>query len=303
MSVDLAVDVGSVRLSDPIMTASGTAGYGTEFAPFFDLGSIGAIVTKSIAAYEWAGNPAPRVHPTPHGMLNAVGLQGPGVEHWLDEQLPALCATGATVVCSIWGRSIDDYRRASELLAAAPDDVVAVEVNLSCPNLEGRGSIFAQDPALSAEVIAATAACGRPRWAKLSANTDRIVDVAGAVAGAGAEAVTLINTLLGLVYDADSWRPALGAGGGGLSGRAIHPVAVRAAHDVHQALPELPIVGVGGVASGWDAVELLLAGACAVQVGTANFADPRACPRIRDEVTAILARRGIHRVIDVRGVV
>ena len=202
--------VGSVELRHPIMTASGTAGYGSEFAPYLDLASLGAVVTKSIAAYEWAGNPAPRVHPTPQGMINAVGLQGPGVRHWLDHELPEFLATGATVVCSIWGRSVEEYRAAADLLAAAPPEVVAVEVNLSCPNLEGRGSIFAHDAELSASVVAATAGCGRPRWAKLSGNTDRIVDVAAAVAGAGAEAVTLINTLLGLVIDPETWRPALG---------------------------------------------------------------------------------------------
>ena len=206
----------------------------------------GAVVTKSIAAFEWPGNPAPRLHPTPQGMINAVGLQGPGVQYWLDHVVADLVATGATVVVSIWGRSVEDYARAAELIASAPPAVVAVEVNLSCPNLEGRGSIFAHDVALSAEVIAATEACGRPRWAKLSANTDRIVDVAAAVADAGAEAVTCINTLLGLAYDPATLAPTLGAGGGGLSGRAIHPVAVRAVHDVHRALPELAIVGVGG---------------------------------------------------------
>jgi dihydroorotate dehydrogenase (NAD+) catalytic subunit len=179
-------------------------------------------------------------------------------------------------VASIWGRSVADFAAAAELLAAAPPEVVAVEVNLSCPNLEGRNAIFAHDLELSAAVIGATAACGRPRWAKLSANTDRIVDVAGAVARAGAEAVTCINTLLGLAYDPATRRPALGAGGGGLSGPAIHPVAVRAVHDVHAAHPDVPIIGVGGVRTGWDATELLLAGATAVQVGTATFADPRA---------------------------
>ena len=285
------------------MAASGTAGYGDEFAPFFDLSTIGAVVTKSIAAFAWGGNPAPRVHPTPQGMINAVGLQGPGIDAWLTDHLPALLDTGATVVCSIWGRSVDDYRRAADRLAEAPDGVAAVEVNLSCPNLEGRGSIFAHDADLSAEVLAATAGCGRPRWAKLSPNTDRITGVAAAVADAGAEAVTIANTLLGLVYDPDTWEPALGNGGGGLSGRAVHPVAVRAVHDVHQALPHLPIIGVGGVATGWEAIEFLLAGASAVQVGTANFADPRSCPRIRDEIAATLALRSIHRVIDLHAVV
>jgi len=277
------VNVGSVTLKNPVMTASGTAGYGTELGRYFDLSSLGALVVKSLAAYEWAGNPAPRLHPTTSGMLNAVGLQGPGIPYWLEHVVPELVRSGATIVASIWGRSLADYRRAAELLAAAPSAVVAVEVNLSCPNLEGRSSMFAHDPHLAAEVIEATAACGRPRWAKLSANTDRIVDVAAAVGDAGADAVTCINTLLGMAFDRETRRPALAAGGGGLSGPAIHPIAVRAVHDVHQAHPDLPIVGVGGVRSGWDVAEFLLAGACAVQVGTATFADPAAPRRVLDE--------------------
>ncbi len=297
--IDTGVQVGSVRLAAPVMTASGTVGYGTEFADYLDFGALGAVVTKSLAPYEWPGNPAPRLHPTAAGMMNAVGLQGPGVRYWLDHVVDELAATGATIVASIWGRSVDDYAAAAALLAEAPASVVAVEVNLSCPNLEGRGSIFAHDAALSAEVVAATAACGRPRWAKLSANTDRIVEVADAVVGAGAEAVTCINTLLGLAYDPDTLAPTLGAGGGGLSGRAIHPVAVRAVHDVHQALPGVPIVGVGGVASGWDAIEFLLAGACAVQVGTASFADPSAAQRVQDEVIAWADRLGVPRLQDI----
>lgn len=302
MIVDARVRVGSVELRNPVMTASGTAGYGDEFAPFFDLSTIGAVVTKSIAAFEWAGNPAPRVHPTPLGMINAVGLQGPGIERWLTDQLPALIDTGATIVCSIWGRSVDDYRRAADMLADAPDQVVAVEVNLSCPNLEGRGSIFAHDTDLSVEVIAATEGCRRPRWAKLSPNTDRIVEVAQAVSGAGAEAVTLINTLLGMVIDPHTLRPALGNGGGGLSGRAIHPVAVRAVYDVRRELPDLPIIGVGGVSSGWEAAELMLAGAQAIQVGTASFADPRACARVRDELVEFAREREIPRLADLGAV-
>jgi dihydroorotate dehydrogenase (NAD+) catalytic subunit len=291
--IDGRVSIGSIELRSPVMTASGTAGYGTELAASFDLASIGAIVTKSLAAFAWDGNPAPRLHPTTQGMLNAVGLQGPGIAYWLEHVVPVLQASGATVVASIWGRSVEDYRQAAELLAAAPDCVVAVEVNLSCPNLEGRRSIFAHDPDLSAEVVASTAGCGRPRWAKLSANTDRIVDVAAAVAEAGAEAVTCINTMLGYAYDPHTLQPTLAAGGGGLSGRAIHPIAVRAVHDVHAALPDLPIVGVGGVASGWDAAELLLAGASAVQVGTALFADPAAPPKIQAELFSWAHQQGI----------
>ncbi len=301
--IDTRVTVGSVVFHAPVMTASGTAGYGTELGGHMDLAALGAVVTKSLAAYEWPGNPAPRLHPTPQGMMNAVGLQGPGVQYWLDNVVGDLVACGATVVASIWGRTVDDYAKAAQLLAAAPANVVAVEVNLSCPNLEGRGSIFAHDRALSAEVIAATAACGRPRWAKLSANTDRIIDIAEAVMGAGAEAVTCINTLLGLAYDPRTLAPTLGAGGGGLSGRSIHPVAVRAVHDVHRALPEIPIVGVGGVASAWDAVELLLAGACAVQVGTASFADPGAAETIQQGLIEWAVERGLTRLADIAAIV
>ena len=297
--IDSRVQIGSVELPAPILTASGTAGYGVELAPYLDFAALGAVVTKSLAAYEWGGNPAPRLHPTPQGMMNAVGLQGPGIEYWIANVLPDLEATGARVVVSIWGRSVDDYRHAAEMLSDVSEAVVAVEVNLSCPNLEGRGSIFAHDVALSAEVIAATAGCNRPRWAKLSANTDRIIEVADAVSAAGAEAVTCINTLLGLAYDRETLSPVLGAGGGGLSGRAIHPVAVRAVHDIHLALPEMPIVGVGGVASGWDAAELLLAGASAVQVGTATFADPAAPATVQTELLEWVASNGIHRVADV----
>jgi len=278
------VQIGSLTLPAPVMTASGTAGHGAELAPYMDLSSLGAVVVKSLAAYEWAGNAAPRVHPAGSGMINAVGLQGPGVPFWLAEELPALIATGARVIASIWGRSVDDYAQAAAQLADAPASVIAVEVNLSCPNLEGRRGIFAHDAALSAEVIAATIGCGRPRWAKLSPNTDRVVEVAAAVSEAGAEAVTLSNTLLGMVLDSSSGLPALGAGGGGYSGRPVHAVAVRTVYDVHAALPHLSIVGVGGVSNGWDAAELMLAGACAVQVGTATFADPAAPRKVQREL-------------------
>jgi dihydroorotate dehydrogenase (NAD+) catalytic subunit len=297
-AVDTRVQVGSIELRNPIMTASGTAGYGAELAPYLDLGALGAVVVKSLAAFQWAGNPAPRLHPTPQGMLNAVGLQGPGVEHWLVDGLPALLDTGASVVASIWGRTVDEYRAAAAALATAPAQVVGVEINLSCPNVEGRGAIFAHDAERSAAVVAATAVARRPRWAKLSPNTDRLVDVAAACVAAGAEALTLVNTVLGMVYDERTLGPALGAGGGGLSGRAIHPIAVRAVHDVHAGLPDVAIVGVGGVAGGWDAAELMLAGASAVQVGTATFAEPAAAARVLDELVTWAGGRGVPRLAD-----
>ena len=301
MNVDLRTRIGSVELPNPVMTASGTAGHASEFQSFFGLSELGAHVVKSLAAYVWQGNPAPRVHPAGVGMINAVGLQGPGVTAWLADDLPPLLATGARVVASIWGRSVDDFRRAAELLADAPAAVIAVEVNLSCPNLEGPRGIFAHDPELSAEVIEATAACGRPRWAKLSANTDRVVEVASTVREAGAEAVTLINTLLGMVIDPATRRPVLGAGGGGYSGRPVHPVAVRTVFDVHSALPDLPIIGTGGVADGWDAVELILAGASAVQVGTVNFVDPRSPLAVLAGVSDWCGRHGVGSVSELVG--
>lgn len=294
MSASSAVQIGSLTLSAPVMTASGTAGHGAELSPYMDLAALGAVVVKSLAAYEWGGNPAPRVHPAGLGMINAVGLQGPGVTFWLAEELPALVATGARVIASIWGRSVQDYAQAAALLAAAPASVIAVEVNLSCPNLEGRSGIFAHDAALSAEVIAATAVCGRPRWAKLSPNTDRVVDVTAAVSDAGAEAVTLSNTLLGMVLDPKKGLPVLGAGGGGYSGRPVHAVAVRTVYDVHAALPHVPIVGVGGVSNGWDAAELMLVGASAVQVGTATFADPAAPEKVQRELLEWCLTHGVR---------
>lgn len=299
-AVDLRTVVGSVRLDAPVLTASGTAGHGTELAPYVDLARLGAVVVKSLAPYPWPGNPAPRVHAVTAGMLNSVGLQGPGLPAWLEGELPALLATGARVVASIWGRTVDDYAEAAALLAAAPPGVVAVEVNLSCPNLHGKG-MFAQSADATREVLAVTAAARRPRWAKLTAVVADLPEIAAAAADGGAEAVTLVNTLLGMAIDVETRRPVLGAGGGGLSGPAIHPVAVRAVHDVHRALPDLPIVGVGGVADATTAVELLLAGASAVQVGTATFADPRAPARVLDGVVRWCRRHGVQRVAELVG--
>jgi len=297
----LATTIGSVQLKSPVMTASGTAGRGAELGAYLDLESLGAVVVKSLAAQPWAGNPAPRVHQTPAGMINSVGLQGPGVSAWLRDELPALEAVGATVVASIWGRSVDDYARAAQALADAPESVVAVEVNVSCPNLEDRGKMFAHAPGPTAAAIAATDVVGRPRWAKLSPNTAELVTIARAAADAGAEAVTLVNTVLGMVIDIEHREPVLGGGGGGLSGPAIHPVAVRSVYDVHAAEPDLPIVGVGGVATGREAVELVMAGASAVQVGTASFADPRACGRILAEMRKWCNDRGIDDLSELVG--
>ncbi len=299
--VDTSVRVGSLTLPNPVMTAAGTAGHADELARYLDLGRLGAVVVKSLSGEPWAGNPGPRVHETPAGMLNSVGLQGPGLPRWRDEELPSLLRADARVVVSIWGRTLDEYARAAAMVGELPAEVVAVEVNLSCPNLAGK-SMFAHDAAASHDVIrAVVGAAGRPTWAKLSPNTDRLVDVARAVGEAGADAVTLTNTLLGMAIDPVTRRPRLGGGGGGLSGPAMHPVAVRAVYDCRVALPDLPIVGVGGITSGDDAVEMLVAGAHAVQVGTASFADPRAAERVLDEIVSWCGAHGIASVSELTG--
>jgi len=299
----LVTSVGTVRLEEPVMTASGTSGHGAELAAYLDLSRLGAVVVKSLLAEPWEGNPPLRVTETAAGMLNSVGLPGPGVDAWIEDVLPPLLATGAKVVASIWGRSVAEYEKAASMLAELPEQVVAVEVNLSCPNTEAGRDLFAHDPAATRQVVQAAAGCGRPRWAKLSPNTNHLVAVAAAAQEGGAEAVTLVNTVMGMAIDPETRRFRLGAGGrgGGLSGPAIHPVAVRAVFDVHHALSDLPIVGVGGVATGLDAAELILAGASAIQVGTATFADPRAPARVLDELYAWAARQGITNLDDVIG--
>jgi dihydroorotate dehydrogenase (NAD+) catalytic subunit len=279
--VDMSVAVGSLLLPNPVLTASGTAGHGAELASYVDLTRLGAIVVKSLSADPWPGNPAPRVHESPAGMLNSVGLQGPGVAAWLENELPPLAGRGARVVVSIWGRSVEDYARAAELLVDAPG-VIAVEVNVSCPNLDDRNRMFAHSARATADAVAASAACGFPLWAKLSPNTADLVDIAGAALGAGAEALVLVNTVLGMAIDVRRRDYVLGSGpaGGGLSGPAVRPVAVRAVHDCRVAFPDAGIVGVGGVCRAVDAVELLMAGANAVEVGTATFRDPRTPARV-----------------------
>lgn len=302
-AVDLSTTVGSLSLRSPVMTASGTSGHGDELSAFVDLSTLGAVVVKSLSAGPWAGNPAPRVHETPAGMINSVGLQGPGVRAWLDDELPAVLATGATVVASIWGSTIEDYAQAAELLADAPAGVVAVEVNVSCPNHHDRNRMFAHAPHTTAEAVQAASICGRPMWAKLSPNVSDLASIAAAAHEAGAEAVTLVNTVLGMAIDPETRTYRLGNGGGGLSGPAIHPVAVRAVHDVAAAHPELPIIGVGGVARGVDAIELIMAGACAVQVGTASFADPRSVSRVQEEIEQWCFDHGVRSVKELIGVV
>ncbi|HUQ38792.1 MAG TPA: dihydroorotate dehydrogenase [Acidimicrobiales bacterium] len=296
--VDLRAHVGSVALSSPVMTAAGTAGHGAELARYFPLDSIGAVVVKSLSAAPHAGNPAPRVHETAGGMLNSVGLQNPGVEEWLAHDLPALEAAGATVVASIWGTTVEEFAKAAAMLAPAAVRIVAVEVNVSCPNTEDRRRMFAHSPSATAEAIDAAGAAGVPRWAKLSPNVTDLTPIAAAAIDAGAEALTLTNTLMGMAVDPATRGFRLGSGpnGGGLSGPALHPVAVRAVFECRAAFPDIGIIGVGGVMTGADAAEFLAAGADAVQVGTATFLDPRAPSRVARELQRWCRRHDVSRL-------
>jgi dihydroorotate dehydrogenase (NAD+) catalytic subunit len=307
----MEVAVGPVTLPNPVVTASGTYGHGDEVARLGDASAIGAITAKSLSADPWAGKPAPRLHTTASGMINAVGLQGPGVEAWLRDDLPALRAAGARVIVSIWGTSVDDYARAAAMLrasdaasdAAARGDLLALEVNVSCPNLHRRSEMFAHDPEATRDVLRAVldVKVGLPVFAKLSPNVTDLVAIARAAVDAGVDGLTLVNTLMGLLVDVEAGRPALGGGGGGLSGPAIHPVALRAVHDVSRALPGVPVIGTGGVASGTDAVAMMMAGAHAVGVGTVNFLDPRAPQRIARELQEWCAAHGVRRVSELTG--
>jgi len=304
-AVDLAVEVGPLTLPNPIVAASGTFGHGTELAALCDPRALGAITAKSVAIFASAGNPPLRVTETgTDGMLNSVGLPGPGIDAWIAHDLPALEATGARVIASIWGRSVEEYEAAARPLKAVGDRVVAVEVNLSCPNVEDRSNVFAHSESATHDAMAAVVGAlgdAVPVFAKLSPNVTDLVAIARRALDGGATGLTLVNTVMGLAIDADTRRPKLGNGGGGLSGAPIKPIALRAVFDVTRALPGTPVIGTGGVMTATDAVEMLLAGAHAVGVGTATFADPRATLRIVDDLRRWCARRGIRTVRELTG--
>jgi dihydroorotate dehydrogenase (NAD+) catalytic subunit len=301
--VDTTTRLGKVTLPNPIVAASGTYGHGDEVARLGDPSAIGAVTAKSLSPYPWAGNPAPRVHETAAGMINSVGLQNPGVAAWVEHDLPALVGRGARVIASVWGRSVEEFAAAAAALSPGAGSLVAVEANVSCPNLEDRNRMFAHRAESTAAAVGAVVAeaGGLPVFAKLSPNVTDLVEIAAAAMEAGAAGLTLVNTVMGLSVDAERRRPRLGAGGGGLSGPAIKPVALRAVFDVYRALPGTPIIGTGGVASGVDAVEMLLAGAGAVGVGTATFRDPRAPERIARQLAGWCTRHGVSQVADLVG--
>ena len=301
--VDLSTVLADAHLDNPVMTASGCAAAGRELQQFFDVGELGAVVTKSIMRDPRSGRPTPRMAETPSGMLNSIGLQGPGIDAFLARDLPWLLQHDARPIVSIAGSSLAEYAELARRVGHTPG-VAAIEVNISCPNVENRGLVFACDPVQASRVLSVVrrdTPRGVPVFAKLSPDVTSIVEIAESVMDAGADGLVMINTLLGMRVDLDTMRPHLGGVTGGLSGPAVRPVAVRAVWQTAAALPGVPIIGVGGIRTGADALEFIAAGASAVQVGTAIFNDPSAPVRVVRELREELAKRGIGKVSEAIG--
>ena len=300
MKPDLSVSLGALRLKNPVMSASGTFGYGLEFAPFFDISRLGAIVVKGLSIAPTPGNPPGRIAETASGMLNAIGLQNIGAERFVADVAPRLSEAGATFAANIYGRTIEEYEGVAARLSELPS-LAAIEVNASCPNVKEGGMAFGATPEgialLTARVRKAT---GKPLWVKLSPNVADIASVAAAAEGAGADAVSLINTLVGMAVDHRTRRPKLSNVTGGLSGPAIKPVALRMVWEVCRRV-NIPVIGIGGIQTAADALEFLLVGASAVQVGTANFRNPRACVEILEGIEAFLREERLPGIASFRG--
>ena len=302
-ALDFSTKIGSKRFSNPIFTASGCASSGQELSQFFPLTELGAVVTKSIMTKARTGRATPRMAETPSGMLNSIGLQGPGIDTFLENDIPWLIENNAKIVVSIAGETVEEYGVLARRLRAV-SGISAVEVNISCPNVENRGQVFSCHPDTSTAVIESVRrniGGELPIIAKLSPDVTDIVAIAKAVIDAGVDGLALINTLLGMVIDTNSMKPKLAGKTGGLSGPAIRPVAVRAIYQVHQAFPNIPIVGMGGVATGRDAFELVLAGASAVSIGTASFGNPTAALQVKTELADLLTKKGFNNFRDAIG--
>ena len=294
MEFDFSTTLGNSWYETPIFTASGCASSGKELSQFFALKDIGAVVTKSVMTKPRHGRPTPRMAETPSGMLNSIGLQGPGIDSFLAHDVPWLVQQKARIIVSIAGETVEEYATLARKIRTTPG-ISALEVNISCPNVENRGLVFACDPEASRRVIEGvrkTIGGEIPIIAKLTPDVTDLPHIARGVVDAGADALALINTVLGMVINLDTMKPHLGGKTGGLSGPAIRPVAVRAIYQVHSALPKVPILGMGGVSSGRDALELILAGASGVSVGTASFGNPSALIMIQNQLQDLLIARG-----------
>ncbi len=298
---DLSVEIAGLTLQNPIMSASGTFGYGSEYEDYLDLSALGAIVTKAVTLEPREGNPPPRVRETPAGMLNAIGLQNPGAKIFIREKLPELREFGPPVIVNISGRSVDEFAQLAEMLSV--EGVDALEVNISCPNVEDEGMAFGVDCDMTGRLTEAVCrATDLPVIVKLSPNVTDVTVIGRAAEEAGADALSLINTLLGMSIDVETRRPHLGNVTGGLSGPAIRPVAVRMVHEVSQAV-DLPLIGMGGVMGASDALELVLAGATGVAVGTANFVEPATIETTLDGLADYCRRHQVRRIADLIGAV
>jgi dihydroorotate dehydrogenase (NAD+) catalytic subunit len=296
----LGVRIGGLALKNPVMTASGTFGYGEEFAPFCDLNRLGAVVVKGLSLEPRPGNPAPRIMETPCGMLNAIGLQNIGVRAFINDKLPYLRQFDVAVIANIFGETAEEYRRITEILNGA-EGVDAIEVNISCPNVKKGGVAFGADPDVAADVTKKVrAVTGLPLIVKLTPNVADITKIALAVEAAGADAVSLINTLTGMSVDIECRRPHLANITGGLSGPAVKPVALRMVWQAVRCL-KIPVIGIGGIATASDALEFLITGATAVEIGTANFIHPAATMGILDGIEAYMIRHGIGRIDELIG--
>ena len=300
MSVDLSVDIGGLHLSNPLIAASGCFGYGVEYADLVDLSSLGGVAVKGLFLAEREGHTPPRIVETPSGMLNAIGLQGIGVRRFVAEKLPVLRAHGAVVIVNICGSTIDEYAEVARILDDA-DGVGALEVNISCPNIKKGGMMFGCSLQGTHDVVAAVRrVTQRPVIPKLTPNVTDVASFAAAARDAGADAVSLVNTFLAMAIDVETRRPKLSNVVGGLSGPAIRPIAVRMVYECQQAV-ELPIIGMGGIMTAGDALEFIIAGATAVQVGTANFVDPFIWNKLVTGLTDYLQRHGLATVSDLVG--
>ena len=300
--VNMAVDLGGIKMKNPINTASGTYGFGWQFEGFYDVSRLGAITTKGCAAEPWPGNPAPRMAEVTSGMMNSVGLQNPGVRGLVDsygEYLQQLSDKGTQVICQVAGHSVDEYVRAVDLFEELAPFAAGLEINISCPNIAAGGCAMGSTPEGAAEVIRAVRShTKRPLLVKMA--PARVVEVAQALEAEGADALTVINSISGMAIDVDTRRSRLSRPTGGMSGPALHPIAVRMVWEVQNAV-NIPIVGVGGVMTGRDAAEFILAGATSVSVGMANLVDPTAAPRILDELTEWAESQGVSDINELIG--